>query len=462
MPLVFIYYFRILHFCKREYFMKDLTNGNEAKLIAKFAAPMLLGNLFQQIYHFVDRIIVGNLIGKEALAATGASFPLIFALISFVIGISAGGTIVISQYFGAKDYDRVRRAIDTIYIFVFVCSIAITIIGVSFSRWVFQLTKLPDDIVPQAVIYFNTFISGTILLFGFNGTSAILRGLGDSKTPLVFLVFSTITNIVLDIVFIKYFNWGIRGAALATVVAQGGAFVSAIIYLNRNHHLVKLYITKLVFDKEIFVKSFRIGLPSGFQQTFVALGMIALFSIVNQFGTDVVAAYSVAGGIDSLAMQPAMNFGQALSTFVGQNIGAGKTSRVRSGLVATITLSSVTSIIVAVVILFFRSELMMLFTKDANVIGIGNHYLLIVSSCYVIFSIMFSINGVLRGAGDTLVPMFFTLIALWGVRVPLAYILSKHMGVTGIWLSVPLGWLVGTTCSFFYYLTGKWKTKSVV
>ena len=442
--------------------MKDLTNGNEAKLIAKFAAPMLLGNLFQQVYHFVDRIIVGNLIGKEALAATGASFPLIFALISFVIGISAGGTIVISQYFGAKDYDRVRKAIDTIYIFVFVCSIVITITGISASKWIFQFTKLPEEIIPQAVVYFNTFISGTILLFGFNGISAILRGIGDSKTPLVFLVFSTITNIILDIVFIKYFNWGIRGAALATVVSQGGAFFAAIIYLNRNHKLVKLYLNKMVFDKEIFVKSFRIGLPSGFQQTFVAIGMIALFSIVNRFGTDVVAAYAVAGGIDSLAMLPAMNFGQALSTFVGQNMGAGKPSRVRSGLIATIILSVVTSVVVTIVTILLRTELMQLFTKDTNVIAIGNHYLIIVSSCYIIFSIMFSINGVLRGAGDTLVPMFFTLIALWGVRVPLAYMLSKHIGVTGIWLSVPIGWLVGTTCSFFYYLTGKWKTKSII
>lgn len=442
--------------------MRDLTSGNEAKLIAKFAAPMLLGNLFQQIYHFVDRIIVGNLIGKEALAATGASFPLIFALISFVIGISTGGTIVISQYFGAKDYDKVRKAIDTIFIFVFVCSIVITLVGISFSRSIFHFTQLPEEVLPMAVTYFNTFISGTILLFGFNGISAILRGLGDSKTPLYFLVVATVVNIILDIVFIKYFGWGIRGAALATVVAQGGAFFSAVIYLNKHHHLVKLHITKMVFDREIFSKSFRIGLPSGFQQTFVSLGMIALFSIVNRFGTDVVAAYSVAAGIDNLAMLPAMNFGQALSTFVGQNMGAGKVERVKSGLKATLTMATIISIVVTIAILLFRTELMQLFTNDANVVEIGNHYLLIVSSCYIIFSLMFSLNGVLRGAGDTLVPMFFTLIALWGVRVPLAFILSKHMGVTGIWLSVPLGWLVGTVCSYFYYLTGKWKTKSVI
>ena len=423
---------------------------------------MLIGNLFQQVYNVVDSIIVGRLIGKEALAATGASFPIIFILISFVIGISTGGTIVISQYFGAKKMDMVRRAIDTLYIFIFVASLLIMFLGIYFGRTIFELTRLPEDVIPQATIYLNTFLSGTILLFGFNATSAILRGLGDSKTPLVFLAIATVLNIFFDILFIKYFHWGIRGAALATVLAQGVALVSATIYLNRTHELVQLRVGQMKFDKEIFYQSFRIGLPSGFQQTFVAVGMMALFRIVNDYGTNVVAAYSVAGRIDNLAMLPAMNFGQALGTFVGQNMGARKPERVRKGFVATLLLSSTTSILVTVVMMLWRNNLVGLFTTDTNVIEIGAHYLLIVSSCYVVFSIMFSLNGVLRGAGDTLVPMFFTLISLWIIRIPSAVILSKHMGVPGIWLAVPIGWSIGAIFSFFYYLSGRWKTKGII
>ncbi|MCG8699354.1 MAG: MATE family efflux transporter [Bacteroidales bacterium] len=304
--------------------MKDLTTGNEAKLIAKFAAPMLLGSFFQQFYHFVDRIIVGNLIGKEALTGIGESFPLIYALISFSIGISTGGTIVISQYYGAKNYDKVKKAIDTLYIFMFSVSIVISVAGIAFSEHIFRLIDLPEDVLPQALVYFNTSMAGTIMFFGFNGTSAILRGLGDSKTPLYFLAISTVMNVICDYVFIKYFGWGVRGAALATIFAQGGAFITAVVYLNRTHKLVKLYIHKLAFDKQIFIQSFRIGMPSGFQQTFVALGMLAILKIVNQFGTDVATAYTIAVSIDGLAMLPAMNFGQALSTFVGQNIGGKK------------------------------------------------------------------------------------------------------------------------------------------
>lgn len=463
--------------------MKDLTTGHVGKNIMKFAAPMLVGNIFQQTYNIVDSIIVGQVIGKEALAAVGVSFPIIFALISFGIGIASGGTIIVAQYFGAKDYVKVRRAIDTIYIFIFFASILITTIGIAFSQEIFQLIKVPVEVLPEATTYLNTILMGTILFFGFHGTSAILRGLGDSMTPLVFLIISSIFNIGLDILFIKYLGLGIQGAALATIISQGGAFVTGIIYLNRTHKLVQLRLKELVFDWDIFKKSVRIGIPSGLQQTFVSFGMIALFRIVNNFGTNVIAAYSVAGRIDSLAMLPAMNFGQALSTFVGQNIGANKIHRVRSGLWATLGMSSIVSIILTIVIIFFRRELMHLFTPDEEVVAIGVSYLVIVSSCYIIFSVMFSINGLLRGAGDTIVPMFITLLSLWVIRIPIATLLSGrfYLRITewgiqtnfpdllkgslqeqGIWWSVPVAWLTGAVFSYFYYRTGKWKKKAVV
>ena len=213
--------------------MKDLTTGKEGSLILKFALPMLLGNVFQQLYNIVDSIIVGNFIGKEALAAVGASFPIIFAFLSLIIGIVSGSTIVISQYFGAKDIEKVKRAIDTLFIFLFFASIIISIVGIIFSEDIFRMLKLPEEIIPQATTYFNIFIGGVIVSFGFNGTSAILRGLGDSKTPLYFLIVSTFFNIGFDLLFVLVFKWGIAGVAIATVLAQGGAFLTAIIYLNR-------------------------------------------------------------------------------------------------------------------------------------------------------------------------------------------------------------------------------------
>ncbi|MBA7535506.1 putative FMN/FAD exporter YeeO [subsurface metagenome] len=442
--------------------MKDLTEGHVGGNILKFAAPMLVGNIFQQTYNIVDSIIVGQVLGKEALAAVGASFPIIFALISFVIGIASGGTIVVSQYFGAKDYKRVRRAIDTLYIFIFFASIVIMTIGISFSDEIFRLTKLPSEVIPQATAYLNTFLLGTVLLFGFNGTCAILRGLGDSITPLVFLIIASISNIGFDILFVKYLGLGIKGAAWATILSHGGAFITAVMYLNKTHKIVQLKLRELVFDWDIFWKSVRIGVPSGFQQTFVSFGMIALFRIVNSFGTNVVAAYSVAGRIDNLAMLPAMTFGQALSTFVGQNMGANKLSRVRSGLLATLGMSSLFSITITTIVILSRFPLMKLFTKDIDVIGTGVEYLVIVSSSYIVFSTMFSINGVLRGAGDTIIPMFITLFSLWVIRIPIAYFLSDRYGEVGVWWAVPIAWFVGALFSFFYYLTGNWKKKVIV
>lgn len=442
--------------------MKDLTTGHVGGNILKFAAPMLLGNLFQQSYNIVDSIIVGQVLGKEALAAVGASFPVIFALISFVIGIATGGTIVVSQYFGAKDYTNVRRAIDTIYIFIFFASILITTIGIGFSEEIFRMIKLPEEVLPQAIMYLNTYLLGTVLLFGFNGTSAILRGLGDSMTPLVFMIIASISNIGFDILFVKYLGFGIQGAAWATILSHGGAFLTAVLYLNKTHKIVQLKLKELVFDWKIFWQSVKIGVPSGFQHTFVAFGMVFLFSIVNDFGTNVVAAYSVAGRIDSLAILPAMTFGQALSTFVGQNMGANKSARVRSGLLSTFAMSSIISITITSIVIIFRFGLMRMFSKDMNVIEIGAEYLVIVGSTYLIFSTMFSINGVLRGAGDTLIPMFITLFSLWIIRIPFAYLLSDRYGEIGIWWAVPISWTIGAMFSFIYYLTGNWKKKVVV
>jgi len=442
--------------------MKDFTSGNIWKLIFNFTLPMLLGNVFQQLYNIIDSIIVGNILGKEALAAVGASYPIIFTLIALVIGIGSGFSIIVSQLYGAKDINRVKLAVDTMYIFLFVTAIIVSAVGIYFSEELFIILQLPSELIPQASTYLNIYMLGMVLFFGFNGTSSVLRGLGDSKTPLYFLIVASILNILFDLLFIIVFEWGVAGAAWATVLAQGIAFVSIILYLNKTHELLKFRLTKLKFDIELFWQSVKVGLPSGMQHTFVAMGMMALLGIVNGFGTDVIAAYTAAGRIDSLAIMPAMNFSQALAAFVGQNLGANKIERVRKGFIATFIMSNVFCLMMTAIIIIFGNNLMELFTKDANVIAIGEEYLIIVSSFYLVFSTMFTTNAVLRGAGDTLIPMFITLFALWVVRIPVSYILSKEIGETGIWWSIPIGWFMGMTFSYIYYRTGKWKSKSII
>lgn len=424
--------------------------------------PMLAGNVFQQLYNVVDSIVVGRIIGKQALAAVGANFPFIFALISFVVGITIGATVVISQYFGAKKNDLVKKAIDTIYIFLFFASILVTGLGIFLSKYIFQLIDLPADVLPQAVSYFNVYAVGFIFFFGFAGTSSILRGLGDSKTPFYFLAFSTLINIGLDLLFVWGLHWGIKGAAAATVISQAVAFFAIILYLNRYHQFVDFRPKTMKFDKEVFKKSLKIGLPTGFQQTFVSLGFLGLYRIVNMFGTSTIAAYSVAIRIGSFASMPAMNFSSALSTFVGQNIGAGKMERIHKGLKITLLMANSVAIVISALAIIFAEPLMAVFTPDAGVIAIGKQYLLIVPFFYVLFATLFSLNGVMRGAGDTLIPMFVTLISLWVVRIPVSYWLSLKFGTVGIWWGIPIAWAVGLTLAFIYYKSGRWKKKAIV
>jgi putative MATE family efflux protein len=441
--------------------MRDLTNGPEGRLILKFAIPMVIGNLFQQLYNVVDSIIVGKVLGDEALAAVGASFPIFYTLIAFVIGIGSGATVVISQYFGAKNYEQVKKAIGTIYIFIFFASILLTAIGITFSREIFTLLKVGEDVMPQAISYFTIYMSGLVVFFGFNSTASILRGMGDSKTPLLFFTISTLANIGLDLLFIMVFKWGIEGAAIATVVAQGGAFITAIFVLNSRDHLIHFSWNSLVFDRLIFLKSAKIGLPTGFQQAFVALGMMAIIRIINNFDTPVLAAYTAASKIDALAAMPAMNLASALAAFVGQNLGAGRIDRIKNGLRATLFMSWIISFAVMAFVIFKGEVLMTMFSNNPEVIAHGKNYLVIISSFYPVFSTMFVMHGTLRGAGDTLIPMFITLISLWIVRIPLAAILSDKFGPSGIWWAIPCGWLIGLLGTYFWYLSGKWKNKGV-
>ena len=423
---------------------------------------MVLGNLFQQLYNIVDSIIIGNYLGKEALAAVGASFPVIFILVSMVIGFGSGASALIAQYYGAKKFDEVKLTIETLYVVMFVSAIGVSIASYFFADDLFILINLPHEIIPYASSYLRTFLFGMIFFFGFNATTSVLRGLGDSKTPLFFLVIATFFNIGFDLLFVVVFKWGISSVALASVMAQAGAFITAILYLNRTNELVKLYFFKLQFNFDYFKKILKVGLPTGLQQLVVATGIFALIWIVNRFGTDVIAAYTIAMRIEALASMPAMSFGVAISAFVGQNIGANKLDRVYQGMWATFVLTSSISLLITVISLLFPETLIGAFTDDAEVIMIGVSYLKTVSYFFFIFSILFIFNGALRGAGDVTIPMFVTFVALWVVRIPLSYYLSLDYGYIGIWYSSPIGWAVGMSLAAIYFWTGRWKRKKLV
>ena len=352
--------------------------------------------------------------------------------------------------------------IDTMLIFMFLSAIVVTAVGLIFSRDIFILLQLPPELIDSAVTYLNIFFIGSVTMFGFNATISILRGLGDSITPLYFLMLAAFLNIALDLIFVMVFNWGIAGVAWATVLAQGIAFIANVLYLNKSNKIFKIKLRIPTFNRELFLKSVKIGLPTGFQQTFVALGMVAIMSIVNGFGTDVIAAYTAAGRIDSIASIPAMSLATALSMFVGQNAGANRFDRIRRGLISTIIMSGTVSITVSIAAWAFGAQLIGMFTSEPEVIRIGVQYLVIVSSFYILFSTMFSITGVMRGAGATLVPMFITLFSLWIIRIPIAYFLSDIFGSKGIWWAIPVAWLFGMIGTSIYYKTGKWRSAVVV
>ena len=438
--------------------LKDLTEGKVSKQILEFALPMLFGNVFQQLYNIVDSIVVGKLLGNTALAAVGASFPIIFLLISLGFGVTMGGTISISHFFGAGQIEKVRKTVDTMNIFIFIVSIVFAIIGIIFSDGIFRLIQLPEEVIPMASQYLVMYMFGLPFFFGFVNISATLRGVGDSKTPLYLLIFSTILNIILDVYFVVILKMGISSVALATVISQAFAYFIALFILRKNE-LLKLRIRNASFDWAIFKKSIKIGIPSGIQHVLFSIGMMAIFSIVNKFGVKVIAAYSGAMRLDSLAVIPAMTLSNALSTFVGQNIGAGKISRIKEGLNVTLKLSILISLSITVLFYFFGKDLMKMFTDDAQVAFFGNEYLVISSSFYIVFSGLFCYSAVMRGAGDVVIPMFITVISLWLIRIPFAYFLAPYLQENAVWWSAPVGWMVGLIMTFFYYRTGRWHAR---
>lgn len=437
----------------------DLTEGKVWKVIVRFALPLLVGNLLQQFYNITDSIIVGQFLGKEALAAVSASFFIYYFIISLVIGVGSGTTVVISQLFGAKQYQKVQLAFSSFFIFMLVGGIILSIAGIIFAEPVFRLTNTPEEVIPQAVAYFRIYIGGTFLFVTFNSIISILRGVGESVRPMLFILITTVLNIAFDLLFILVFKWGIEGAARATVVSQGIGMCIALAYVNNTHPLLSIKKQDMLFDWKLFNESLKIGLPTSVQQCAIALGLIALLGIVNSFGTNTLTAYGAAGKIDTIITQAILTLSGALAAFCGQNIGAGRLDRVKKGVRFTMYTNIALGLLTFAAVYLFGNEMMRIFTKDIDVVAIGKEYLLIIGGFFIVHGALNVYNGALRGAGDTLFPMITSLVCLWLIRIPLAYYLSSWLGRNGIWWAIGISITIGLIVTFVYYKMGFWKRR---
>ena len=437
----------------------DLTEGKVWKVIVRFAVPLLVGNLLQQFYNITDSIIVGQFLGKEALAAVSASFFIYYFIISLVIGVGSGTTVVISQLFGAKQYQKVQLAFSSFFIFMLVGGIILSIAGIIFAEPVFRLTNTPEEVIPQAVAYFRIYIGGTFLFVTFNSIISILRGVGESVRPMLFILITTVLNIAFDLLFILVFKWGIEGAARATVVSQGIGMCIALAYVNNTHPLLSIKKQDMLFDWKLFKESLKTGLQTSVQQCAIALGLIALLGIVNSFGTNTLTAYGAAGKIDTIITQAVLTLSGALAAFCGQNIGAGRLDRVKKGVQFTMYTNIALGLLTFAAVYLFGNEMMRIFTKDIDVVAIGKEYLLIIGGFFIVHGALNVYNGALRGAGDTLFPMITSLVCLWLIRIPLAYYLSSWLGRNGIWWAIGISITIGLIVTFVYYKIGFWKRR---
>ena len=439
--------------------INTMTEGNAFKIILAFAFPMLIGNVFQQLYNMVDSIVVGNYVGKIALAAVGTGFPIIFLMSALFIGIGIGATILISQFIGAGDIDNVRKTSQTIYTAMILSAIPISIIGIVFCEPILLLINTPPNVLPMAKQYMVVIFAGMIGSFGFNINAGILQGFGDSKSSLLFLAIATVINIVLDLLFVIVFNWGVRGVAIATIIAQACSWVFGMIYMKRKYEILNFQITKFYFDKEIFKKILKLGLPTGIQQALFSVGIMSMQSIVNGYGSDFMAGFNAANKIDTFAFMPIQSFANAVTTFTGQNIGAGRLDRVHKGTVAAITMSLIISAL-ALVVIPLGPFILKMFSSDPAVIDAGMIYLSNVMPLFLLLAIVFTLYAVIRGAGESVIPMIGSLISIWLGRIPAAYYIAANIGKEYLFYSYGVGWVLWLLISGPYYLSGRWKAKS--
>ncbi len=436
-----------------------MTEGSPLKIILTFAFPMLIGNVLQQFYNMVDSIVVGNYVGKLALAAVGTGFPIIFMMAAMFIGLGIGATILISQYIGAGDMDSVQKTAQTIYTAMILGSIPISIIGIFMSEPILILINTPAEALSMAKIYMMIIFGGMIGSIGYNVNAGILQGFGDSKSSLLFLAIATVINVVLDLLFVIVFRWDVAGVAIATIIAQSASWLFGIGYMRKKYEVLNFSIFRFHFDRDIFKRIIKLGLPTGVQQTLFAVGIMSLQSLVNSYGSDFIAGYNAANKIDTFAFMPIQSFSNAVTTFTGQNIGAKRMDRVHKGAVTAIGLS-VAVCIACLVIIPFGPFLLGMFNSDPAVIEAGMIYLNSVMPTIAILAIVFTLNSVIRGAGESVVPMIGAIVSLWLGRVPAAYYIADNFGKKYIFLSYAIGWIFWLLITGPYYLSGRWKTKS--
>ena len=439
--------------------IKDLTEGNPSKVLIDFSLPMFISAVFQQFYNMADSIIAGRFAGEDALAAVGASYPVTMVFMAIAMGSNIGCSVVISQLFGAREYGKVKTAVSTTVIASTIISIVLSAIGILASTLIMNLINTPTNIFDDSKLYFNIYMLGFIFLFLYNVANGVFTSLGDSKTPLIFLIGSSIGNMFLDILFVAIFKWGVAGVAWATFIAQGIACVLAMISLIIRIKTVDNEKTTEYFSFPMLARVTYIAVPSILQQSFISIGNIFIQGRVNSFGSSVIAGYSAGVKLNTFALTSFTTIGNAMSTFAAQNVGAGKFDRVKQGLKTSLTFCFCIVVpFLIVFVAFGRQALGLFMTADSmDAIQCGMLFLKIIAPFYLVISAKIVVDGLMRGAGAMFAFTTSTFLDLI-LRVILAFVFSGIMdSETGIWLSWPFGWTIATVLSFVFYFRGSWR-----
>lgn len=448
---------------------KDLTEGPPWKRIVEFSIPMLIGNVAQQFYNTADSIIVGRYIGDNALAAVGSAGPILNLLLVLFVGIAVGAGIMVSQYFGAKDRENLSRTIGNCITLTAITSLIIMVVGPLVTRPLLELLNTPESIIDWCAGYLNILFLGSLGFSYFNILSGILRGLGDSASALMFLLVSTAVNVVLDIIFVANFGMGVPGVALATVIAQVLSAVLCLLKLARMKEHFELDRSTLKLDKELATNVVKLGLPSGLTQAIFSMAMIMVQSLTNSFGELVIACNVIVMRVDGFAMMPNFSFGSAMTTFAGQNVGAGKLDRVEQGTRDGTLIAVGVSTAITIVLLFFGQYLMHIFTTTPELVALSMRMLRILAFGYIAMAVTQCLSGVMRGAGDTITPMWISIISTVVIRVPLAYTLAyltrSPEYPTGrpesTFVSLLVAWTLGAIINYTLFRKGAWRTKGL-
>ncbi len=438
----------------------DMTEGSISRLLINFALPLLIGNVFQQLYNTVDSIVVGNFVNKQALAAVGCTGPIINALIGLFAGLASGAGVVISQYYGAKDKKKLRSSVQTTITLTLVMCVVLTVLGVVLTPYMLKMMDTPDDVFVEAVEYLRIYFMGVSGLLLYNIGSGILRAVGDSTHPLYFLIFSALTNTVLDVLFVKYFHMGIAGAAIATVIAQCISALLVISMLIRSTADYRIDLRALQLKGSILRRICAIGIPSALQLAVTAFSNIFVQSYINHFESSCMAGWAAYNKIDAFVLLPMMSLSMAITTFMGQNLGAGKLARAKKGPLVCLGISLIINVLILTPLMLFAPQLVSLFNQEEEVLRFGTLFVRMISPFYLTCAINQVISGALRGAGDTKATMFIMLGSFVVFRQIYLFIVYRlGGGIVPIALGYPAGWILCSTILLIYYLSGTWVKK---